>query len=384
MFIKDNPKSDLMKQINVCLRMTSHPLYQDLLKHPPSSVRYEIPKTASTHGNSKLARNLKKWLWMQYTKHSIPQIRMQSCSDLIYSMGGTLLKTKQPWIVDAEHVAGFSNFHENVLKNNKKSIEKILLSENCKKIMPWSHAAEKTIREFFRNKEIDEKTEVVYPAVPERSVRKTKSESIRFLFIGRTFFEKCGPQLLKAFENISKKYDAELTMVTVPPEEYAKKYGNCKNIKFVEPNKSREELIRDFYSDADVYVMPSFVDTFGGVFLESMSCSIPIITTDIYASPEIIENGKSGILIDAPFSMFNPDFSLRFWPKDAGWKEFLSRAKNVNGKFTESIEKSMVALIDDGALRRKMGRRGCRILKEKFSIERRNKTLKRIYEEAVR
>ncbi|MFZ3077925.1 MAG: hypothetical protein WA139_05690, partial [Candidatus Aenigmatarchaeota archaeon] len=198
-----------MEKINVCLRMTSHPLYQDLLKYPPSGVKYEIPKTASTHDDSKAARNIKKWLWMQYTKYNIPQIGMQNGSDLIYSMGGTLLKTEQPWIVDAEHVAGFSNFHENVLKNNKRVIEKILLSDNCKKILPWSQAAKKTISDFFRNKKIDEKAEVVYPAVPERKIKKTKSQSVRFLFIGRTFFEKCGPQLLKAFESISKKYDAE-------------------------------------------------------------------------------------------------------------------------------------------------------------------------------
>lgn len=372
-----------MKSINVCLRMTSHPLYQDLLKYPPSGVEYEISKVASTHNNGKLARNIKKWLWLQYTKYSIPQIRMQSDSDLIYSMGGTLLKTRQPWIVDAEHVAGFSNFHKKVLMNNKRTIEKILLSSSCRKIMPWSFAAKKTIADFFRNKEINEKMEVVYPAVPERKIKKPKSESIRFLFIGRTFYEKCGPQLLKAFENISSKYDAELTMVTVPPAEYVRKYEGFKNIRFVEPNKSREELIRDFYSNADIYVMPSFVDTFGGVFLEAMSCSIPVITTDIYALPEIVENGKSGILIEAPFSMFNTDLSLRYWPKDADWKGFLDRARYVNGEFLENIEKSMTALIEDYTLRSRMGRNGRRILRSKFSIRQRNKKLKRICEEAT-
>ncbi len=372
-----------MKSINVCLRMTSHPLYHDLLKYPPSGVRYEIPKNASTHGNNKMVRNIKKWLWFQYTKYNIPQIKIQNNSNLIYSMGGTLLKTEQPWIVDAEHVAGFSNFHKKVLMNNKRTIEKILLSSSCRKIMPWSLAAKKTISDFFGDKKMNEKTEVVYPAVPERYVKKTKSESIRFLFIGRTFYEKCGPQLLRAFESIGKKYDAELTMVTVPPEEYAKKYGYCKNIKFVKPNKSREELIRDFYSVTDVYVMPSFVDTFGGVFLEAMSCSIPVITTDIYALPEIVENGKSGILIEAPFSMFNADLSLRYWPKDADWKGFLERARHANGEFLESIKESMTALIEDDMLRSRMGRNGRRILRSKFSIRQRNKKLKRIYEEAT-
>lgn len=372
-----------MRNINVCLRMTSHPLYQDLLKYPPHGVRYEIPKTASTHGNSKLARNIKKWLWLQYTKYNIPQIRMRNSSDLIYSMGGTLLKTRQPWVVDVEHVAGFSNFYEKVLVNNKKTVEKILLSENCKKILPWSFAAKKTIEDFFKNGKINEKTEVVYPAVPERNIKKSKGGPVRLLFIGRTFYEKCGPQLLGAFERISKKYDAELTMVTNPPQTYARKYGKNKNIIFVEPNRSREELVRDFYSNADIYVMPSFVDTFGGVFLESMGCSLPVITTDIYASPEIVENGKSGILIEAPFSMFNSDLSLRFWPKDAGWNGFLERAKNANGKFTESIKESMTALIEDGSLRRRMGKRGKRIIMEKFSIGERNKKLKRIYEESI-
>lgn len=47
----------------------------------------------------------------------------------------------------------------------------------------------------------------------------------------------------------------------------------------------------------DVFVLPSFSETFGFVILEAMAMQKPVIATDAGGVPEIISNGKTGLLV---------------------------------------------------------------------------------------
>ncbi|MBV6626853.1 MAG: glycosyltransferase family 4 protein [Rivularia sp. (in: Bacteria)] len=60
---------------------------------------------------------------------------------------------------------------------------------------------------------------------------------------------------------------------------------------------SDQENIKKLYAAADIFVLPSFKETFGIVFLEAMHYGLPIITTNVSAMPELIEQGKNGILV---------------------------------------------------------------------------------------
>ncbi|MDY6902262.1 MAG: glycosyltransferase family 4 protein, partial [Cyanobacteriota bacterium] len=58
-----------------------------------------------------------------------------------------------------------------------------------------------------------------------------------------------------------------------------------------------QENIKNLYASADIFVLPSFKETFGIVFLEAMHYGLPIITTNVSAMPELIEEGKNGLLV---------------------------------------------------------------------------------------
>ncbi len=60
---------------------------------------------------------------------------------------------------------------------------------------------------------------------------------------------------------------------------------------------SDQENIKQLYASADIFVLPSFKETFGIVFLEAMHYGLPIITTNVSAMPELIEEGKNGFLV---------------------------------------------------------------------------------------
>ena len=142
-------------------------------------------------------------------------------------------------------------------------------------------------------------------------------------------------------------------------------------------------MYENFYSKADIFVLPTRSDTFGMVFLEAMAFELPIITVDGFARDEIIEDGRNGFIVEGyPYKIFDENYqhSTKYGYFSLIEKHLTKEDKN---KVASNLAEKLSILIEDENLRRRMGRNGKKILKEKFSIENRNKKLRRIYEEAL-
>ena len=59
-----------------------------------------------------------------------------------------------------------------------------------------------------------------------------------------------------------------------------------------------EEEKRDAFDACDLFVMPSRYDSFGIVYLEAWRCGKPVIGARVGAIPEVIEEGKDGLLVE--------------------------------------------------------------------------------------
>ena len=76
------------------------------------------------------------------------------------------------------------------------------------------------------------------------------------------------------------------------------------NIKSVElPGVLRGEQLAEAYANMDVFLFPSWTDTFGNVILESLACGTPCIVTSGGGPKFLIDNEASGIVAssDAKF-----------------------------------------------------------------------------------
>jgi len=114
--------------------------------------------------------------------------------------------------------------------------------------------------------------------------------------------------LIMAMEEIIKMYpDAKLLIGGDGPEK-ENLVTLCSMLKLDENVKFfgyiPEERMPQVYASADIFVLPSIVtrhgDTegLGVVLLEAIASGIPVIGSDIGGIPDIIEDGKTGLLVE--------------------------------------------------------------------------------------
>jgi glycosyltransferase involved in cell wall biosynthesis len=61
---------------------------------------------------------------------------------------------------------------------------------------------------------------------------------------------------------------------------------------------SHDEIIK-YYQNADLFVLPSFTEAFGMGLIEAMACELPVVATKVGGIPEIVENGRNGLLVES-------------------------------------------------------------------------------------
>ena len=63
------------------------------------------------------------------------------------------------------------------------------------------------------------------------------------------------------------------------------------------PGARRDDGLRQAYREADVFVLPTQVEGFGVVFLEAMYNRLPVVAVRASATPEVVEDGVTGLLV---------------------------------------------------------------------------------------
>ena len=121
----------------------------------------------------------------------------------------------------------------------------------------------------------------------------------RFLFVGKDFRRKGGPQLLDAFREVqAARPEAELLIVgplePPPPQPGVVFLGRLDR----STPAGAADLDRAFRT-ATAFAMPSLYEPFGLVFLEAMAYQLPCVAALSCAMPEIVEDGVSGYVVPA-------------------------------------------------------------------------------------
>ena len=133
-------------------------------------------------------------------------------------------------------------------------------------------------------------------------------------------------------------------------------------------------FVRNILPNTDIYLLPTYVETFGFALLEAMAFGVPIISTNHFAIPEIVQDRVAGFLIDT--NQFNYDQLFRGYVVNRiplEFREYLS----------ENVFKYLCQLIEAPELRKQLGMAGVNTARTKFSFETRNRRMLEIYRNAL-
>lgn len=155
--------------------------------------------------------------------------------------------------------------------------------------------------------------------------------------------------LVRAFADLTKRLD-NVKLVIVGPDD-----GFLSNLKKQIKDLKIEDRILitgplygenklKAFVDADVYVLPSFYDTFSITVLEAWACGTPVILTDRCGTADYVK--KIGCVVE--------------YDKD-------------------KLKHAITRILTDEGLRRKIGKEGIRMVREKFGWDRTVKLLESEY-----
>tara|TARA_Y100000310_G_scaffold270603_1_gene284573 strand:+ start:9783 stop:11027 length:1245 start_codon:yes stop_codon:yes gene_type:complete len=170
--------------------------------------------------------------------------------------------------------------------------------------------------------------------------------------------------LLKAFSTLAQNHkNIKLLIATgTPPPTWKTEYNKaCKKIsEIAELNGIKDKVIVQpfkldempyVYNGSDIFVMASQMESFGLVYAEALACGIPVVGTGVGGIPEIIDNEKTGLLVE-------PDNPV-------------------------TLSKKIDFLLNNPKIRKGMGIKGRKVIERKFASKKITDNLMGIFESVL-
>ncbi len=111
----------------------------------------------------------------------------------------------------------------------------------------------------------------------------------RVLFVGGRFAQKGGFDLLQA---LTPLLGDAVELDVVSPEALELRPG----LRVHRLTHGEARLV-DLYQQADVFCLPTHADSMGWVILEAMACGIPVVASAVGGIPDLLDHGRTGVLI---------------------------------------------------------------------------------------
>ncbi len=133
------------------------------------------------------------------------------------------------------------------------------------------------------------------------AVKSDYARTGRLLHAGRLGQEKHVEVVVDAFAEIAgRQPDATLDIVGDGPareslERQVERLGLRGRVRF--PGFMERGALASIYRDYDAFVTASTIETQGIVLLESMAAGLPVIGADALAIPELVRDGRDGIVV---------------------------------------------------------------------------------------
>lgn len=276
-----------------------------------------------------------------------------------------LSKRKFPYIVSIRLLnTSLTGSTRSIAQIYQKTIEKYML-KNAKFVVVQSMKNKAIMNEVFNipldsicivPNGVDTKLFDPKKYAGKEDITGVKKDAVKsILFVGRLTTQKGLCYLFNALPRIKEKCgDFRLMIIGEGPLkkqliELSRKLDVANDVVFL--GEVKHDIIAEFYSQADVFVMPSLSESFPNVMLEAMAMEKAVVATKVGVVPEVATDKENAILIE---------------PGDE-----------------EQIANSVITLFSDASLRKKLGANARKLVEETYTWDSVAKKTLQIYEKAL-
>lgn len=355
-----------------------HGIAKEYSKNPPKGVEYSVAKVDNTFS---------KHIFRSAAKGVYGVVKSPN-HDIIEAPLFPVL-TKQPWVYTPAHFASAGTFDFLGVPTPRTLklifVKHLLNKDNFKQLIFKSRHGMESLLEYggISNGQIFDKMSFVYPVVAKVDDNQIfyRKEVKNLLFVGE-FLRKGGANVVDAFLALEKEYD-NLTLKICAPREFQTSNKALQNyyLDIIDNHPRinlefmpREQLLNKEFPNADIYLCPTYQESWGFSIQEAMAYGKPIIATNISAIPEMIDDEVNGILLDICNEKYIVD--SKGYTIDEIDSSFKSRV-------TEALTHQLKRLLDDVSLRERLGQAALKTARTKFSPEERNAKILPIYQKAL-
>jgi colanic acid/amylovoran biosynthesis glycosyltransferase len=155
-------------------------------------------------------------------------------------------------------------------------------------------------------RDVWDRLHVVHVGIPIEQFTRTGDEGApqdeaTILFVGRLVAVKGQTVLLEAVARLAARgHRVRVIVAGEGPlrqtlERLAEQLGLASQVSF--PGAVGQDEIHALYASATIFCLPSFAEGVPCVLMEAMAMELPVVSTRITGIPELVEDGRTGVLV---------------------------------------------------------------------------------------
>jgi glycosyltransferase involved in cell wall biosynthesis len=370
-----------------------HTVHNSIVNHPPKGYEFIGNKSGNFFKIVKKSNKSKilRFLYHQFLKvfnttriiDSSQKSNILDEAEIVFS-GTPSVKTNKPLILYMlDHPTCLAGNNYNLFIKNKERIEREL-RENCQSIIITNETPIKFMQQNFP-KDIVQKIELIRPAIEDQGYKAKKNKKKTVLFMGsinipQDFYVKGGLDVIRVFKKISNLNNVDLIIRCHVPEEIKKEIKKIKNVSLIDEKIPFKDLIA-IYQKTDILLLPGHNYSVTTT-IEGMSFGIPIVALNTYAVEDFVKDGYTGVIVERSSKIKGYDNPA--YPTWIRSNEFMKEIlETEDTALVDRLTKAVKDLLKDEKRLNTLSKNSRKEFLEKYSIEVRNKSLKRVFDRVI-